>query len=101
MPHGATELLAICLAGAASYLLAAAIVVPGEVRRSTALKRIGGDALRIEIGCMVMLVIAGLIEGFLSPSSINYSTRITVLAVSLAIWALYFLAVGHCLETST
>jgi len=95
MPHGATELLAICLAGAAGYLLAGAIVVPGEVRRSTALKRIGGDALRIEIGCMVMLVIAGLIEGFLSPSSINYSARIAVLAVSLIIWAVYFLAVGH------
>jgi uncharacterized membrane protein SpoIIM required for sporulation len=95
MPHGATELLAICLAGSAGYLLAAAIVVPGEVRRSTALKRIGGDALRIEIGCMVMLVIAGLIEGFLSPSSINYSARIVVLAVSLLVWAVYFLAVGH------
>jgi uncharacterized membrane protein SpoIIM required for sporulation len=95
MPHGATELLAICLAGAAGYLLAAAIVVPGEVRRSTALKRIGGDALLIEIGCMVMLVIAGLIEGFLSPSSINYSARIAVLAVSLLTWAAYFFGAGH------
>ena len=100
MPHGATELLAICLAGAAGYLLAAAIVVPGEVRRSTALKRIGGDALHIEIGCMVMLVIAGLIEGFLSPSSINYSTRIAVLAVSLLVWAVYFLTVGQRGEKS-
>jgi len=100
MPHGATELLAICLAGAAGYLLAGAIVVPGEVRRSTALKRIGGDALRIEIGCMVMLVIAGLIEGFLSPSSINYSTRIAVLAVSLLVWAVYFLTVGQRGEKS-
>jgi len=100
MPHGATELLAICLAGAAGYLLAGAIVAPGEVRRSTALKRIGGDALRIEIGCMVMLVIAGLIEGFLSPSSINYSTRIAVLAVSLLVWAVYFLTVGQRGEKS-
>ena len=100
MPHGATELLAICLAGAAGYLLAAAIVVPGEVRRSTALKRIGGDALRIEIGCMVMLVIAGLIEGFLSPSSINYSARLAVLAVSLIIWTVYFLTVGQRGEKS-
>jgi uncharacterized membrane protein SpoIIM required for sporulation len=100
MPHGATELLAICLAGAAGYLLAAAIVVPGEVRRSTALKRIGGDALLIEIGCMVMLVFAGIIEGFLSPSSIDYSTRLAVLAVSLLIWAVYFLGAGHRREKS-
>jgi len=94
MPHGGTELLAIALAGAAGYLLAAAIVAPGLLRRSTALKRIGGDALVIEIGCMAMLVVAGLIEGFVSPSSIDYPSRIAVLGVSLAVWAAYFFAAG-------
>jgi uncharacterized membrane protein SpoIIM required for sporulation len=95
MPHGGTELLAICLAGAAGYVLAAAIVMPGQVRRSTALKNAGGDALGIEIGCMVMLVIAGIIEGFVSPSGIDYPSRIAVLAVSLAFWSLYFFGAGH------
>jgi uncharacterized membrane protein SpoIIM required for sporulation len=95
MPHGGTELLAICLAGAAGYVLAGAIVMPGQARRSTALKNIGGDALGIELGCMVMLVIAGLIEGFVSPSGIDYSSRIGVLAVSLGLWALYFFGAGH------
>jgi uncharacterized membrane protein SpoIIM required for sporulation len=94
MPHGGTELLAICLAGAAGYVLAGAIVAPGQVRRSTALKNTGGDALGIELGCMVMLVIAGLIEGFVSPSGIDYPSRIAVLAVSLGIWALYFFGAG-------
>jgi uncharacterized membrane protein SpoIIM required for sporulation len=95
MPHGATELLAICLAGAAGYLLAAAIVAPGQLRRSTALKTIGGDALIIELGCMAMLLIAGLIEGFVSPSAIDYPTRLAVLAASLAVWAVYFAGAGH------
>jgi uncharacterized membrane protein SpoIIM required for sporulation len=95
MPHGATELLAICLAGAAGYLLAAALVAPGQVRRSTALKRVGGDALVIEIGCMAMLVIAGLIEGFISPSSIDYTSRLGVLGLSLMLWAIYFLGAGR------
>jgi uncharacterized membrane protein SpoIIM required for sporulation len=95
MPHGGTELLAICLAGAAGYILAAAIVAPGQVRRSTALKNVGGDALGIELGCMVMLVIAGLIEGFVSPSGIDYASRIAVLAASLGLWALYFFGAGH------
>jgi uncharacterized membrane protein SpoIIM required for sporulation len=90
MPHGGTELLAICLAGAAGYLLAGAIVAPGLLRRSSALKRIGSDALAIELGCMVMLVIAGAIEGFVSPSSIDYPSRIAVLGLSLLLWALYF-----------
>jgi uncharacterized membrane protein SpoIIM required for sporulation len=95
MPHGATELLAICLAGAAGYLLAGAIVAPGQVRRSSALKQVGGDALVIEIGCMVMLVIAGVIEGFLSPSSISYQARLIVLLASVLLWAIYFLGIGY------
>lgn len=95
MPHGATELLAICLAGAAGYLLASALVAPGRFRRATALKRIGGQALTIELGCMMMLVFAGLIEGFVSPSAIDYPSRIGVLLASLALWATYFLAAGR------
>lgn len=95
MPHGGTELLAICLAGAAGYVLASAIVAPGQVRRSTALKNVGGDALTIELGCMAMLVIAGLIEGFVSPSGIAYGARIGVLVGSLALWAVYFLCAGR------
>lgn len=95
MPHGGTELLAICLAGAAGYVLAAAIVAPGQARRSTALKNVGADALVIELGCMVMLVIAGFIEGFVSPSGIDYASRIGVLCVSLGLWAVYFLFAGR------
>lgn len=101
MPHGATELLAICLAGGAGYLLASALVAPGRLRRATALKKIGGQALTIELGCMVMLVIAGLIEGFLSPSSIDYPSRIGVLLASLALWAIYFLAAGRSARKTT
>ena len=95
MPHGGTELLAIGLAGAAGYLLADAIVAPGLLRRSSALKRIGSDALAIELGCMVMLVIAGAIEGFVSPSSMDYPSRIAVLGLSLLLWAVYFVGAGH------
>ena len=100
MPHGATELLAICLAGGAGYLLASALVAPGRFRRATALKRIGGQALTIELGCMVMLVIAGLIEGFVSPSAIDYPSRIGVLLTSLVLWAFYFLVAGRSRATA-
>ncbi|HNQ88861.1 MAG TPA: stage II sporulation protein M [Verrucomicrobiota bacterium] len=93
MPHGGTELLAICLAGAAGYVLAAAIVSPGQVRRATALRQVGGRALVILTGCMVMLVVAGFIEGFVSPSTLPFAGRVVFLGVSLALWFLYF-AVG-------
>lgn len=94
MPHGGTELLAICLAGAAGFLLAGAILAPGRTSRATALGRIAGRSLAIELGVMFMLVIAGLIEGFVSPSGIGYPARIVVLSVSLAAWAAYFTLAG-------
>lgn len=95
MPHGATELLAIVLSGSAGLLLARAIVAPGERRRSTALKHIAPHALHIELGCMVMLLIAGLIEGFISPSGIGYVERILILVSSLCGWLVYLTCAGR------
>ncbi len=89
MPHGGTELLAIVLAGAAGFALARAIVAPGEVSRAAALRRVAVNALIIELGVMAMLVVAGLIEGFVSPSSIGYTGRIFVLVGTVTIWFLY------------
>jgi uncharacterized membrane protein SpoIIM required for sporulation len=59
------------------------------VRRSVALGRVTKDALTIILGVMGMLVVAGLIEGFVSPSSIGYAARIAVLSITLAGWFLY------------
>jgi uncharacterized membrane protein SpoIIM required for sporulation len=94
MPHGGTEILAIILSGAAGLMLARAIVVPGEVRRSTALQRIAPGALHIVLGCMAMLVVAGGIEGFVSPSAIGYPARLVVLVCSLCGWMVYLICAG-------
>ena len=89
MPHGGTELLAIVLAGGAGLVLARAIVAPGEVSRATALRRVAGNALTIELGVMAMIVVAGVIEGFVSPSNIDFAQRILVLAGTVMFWFLY------------
>jgi uncharacterized membrane protein SpoIIM required for sporulation/uncharacterized RDD family membrane protein YckC len=95
LPHGGTELLALCLAGAAGYVLASALILPGLQRRAVALKAVAGRALTIEAGCVVLLLVAGAIEGFVSPSGIGFPVRIAVLVSSLAIWAGYFVAAGR------
>ena len=94
MPHGGTEILAIILSGAAGLLLARAIIAPGAVKRTTALKRVAPQALVIELGCMVMLIIAGVIEGFVSPSELAYPARLAVLVVSLCGWGIYLIRTG-------
>ncbi len=94
MPHGATELIAIMLAGAAGFLMASALLKPGPMKRTEALRAIAPTALTIQLGCMFMLVIAGIIEGFVSPADIPYWSRIAIFTGSTAIWLLYFIFGG-------
>lgn len=69
-PHGALELPAIFFAGGAGFLIAKAIVFPSKYKRGDALKLYGAQAAQLVLGIVPMLVIAGIIEGFFSPSPI-------------------------------
>lgn len=83
-PHGALELPAIFFAGAAGFLLARAILFPGQYRRVDALKLYGQQAAQLMFGIVPMLIIAGTIEGFFSPNPaipglVKYATGIGLL----------------------
>jgi uncharacterized membrane protein SpoIIM required for sporulation len=67
-PHGALELPAIFLAGAAGLLIAKGIVLPGDYTRKEAIKYQAKLATQLVFGIVPMLFFAGLIEGFISPS---------------------------------
>jgi uncharacterized membrane protein SpoIIM required for sporulation len=69
-PHGALELPAIFLAAGAGFLIARALVFPGRYRRIDALKHYGQQAAQLVYGIVPMLAIAGVIEGFFSPSPV-------------------------------
>jgi len=69
-PHGSLELPAIFLAGGAGFLIARALLFPGRYRRMDALKLYGAEAAQLVFGVVPMLFIAGIIEGFFSPSPI-------------------------------
>ncbi len=66
-PHGVLELSAICVAGGAGFLLAAALLIPGNRTRKRALAENGRRAIRLVSGAAFMLLIAGTLEGFVSP----------------------------------
>jgi len=66
-PHGVLELSAICIAGGAGFLLAAALLVPGNRPRGEALRENGRRAIRLVAASTVLLLIAGTLEGFVSP----------------------------------
>jgi uncharacterized membrane protein SpoIIM required for sporulation len=67
-PHGVLELPAIFIAGGAGLLLARGLLFPGTLPRRDSLIEAGGRAVRLVLGVIPILVIAGFIEGYLSPS---------------------------------
>ena len=66
-PHGVLELTAICIAGGAGLLIGAAFLVPGDRTRRRALVENGRRAAALVAGATFLLLVAGLIEGFISP----------------------------------
>ncbi len=66
--HGVIELSVIFMAGGAGLSLGWAILRPGLLRRRDALAVAARQTVRLIIGCVPLLVIAGLIEGFISPA---------------------------------
>jgi uncharacterized membrane protein SpoIIM required for sporulation len=69
-PHGVLELPAIFIAGGAGLEIAGGLLFPGVLPRRESLARAGGRGTRLLLGTVPMLFIAGIIEGFLSPSKI-------------------------------
>jgi uncharacterized membrane protein SpoIIM required for sporulation len=69
--HGVIELTCIFIAGGAGLLIGTALLMPGNLSRADALKVRGKEAVRLMMGVAVLLVIAGIIEGFISPAPIS------------------------------
>jgi uncharacterized membrane protein SpoIIM required for sporulation len=61
------ELFAICVAGGGGFLLAAAILMPGARTRRRALVENSRRAVRLVAASTMLLLIAGALEGFVSP----------------------------------
>jgi len=76
--HGVIELSCIFIAGGAGLLIGTALLMPGDLSLSDALKSRGMEAVRLIIGCVPLLVVAGIIEGFISPQPIPAVIKIGI-----------------------
>ena len=91
--HGVLELPAIFIAGGAGLLLARGIVAPAVLSRRDALAESGAAAIRLLLGVFPLLVVAGLIEGFVSPTPIDPAVKFVIGGSLFALLGLYFFAV--------
>lgn len=82
--HGALELPAIFISGGAGLRLAAGLLFPGMLKRKDALAVAGGDAVRLISGTIPMLIIAGSLEAFVSPTHAPLALKFAICAFLLA-----------------
>jgi uncharacterized membrane protein SpoIIM required for sporulation len=89
--HGVLEFAAIFIAGGAGLLLGLALLAPGERTRREALVERGALAVRLLAGCIPLLIVAGLIEGFISPLPIHPGYKFAVSGATALALAAYLL----------
>jgi uncharacterized membrane protein SpoIIM required for sporulation/uncharacterized RDD family membrane protein YckC len=97
-PHGVLELTAICIAGGAGLLLAAALLLPGNRPRSEALRENGRRAIRLVAASTVLLLIAGTLEGFVSPIETWPLAWKLVVSAATAVFLVIYLLGGRTRE---
>lgn len=91
--HGVIELSCIFIAGGAGLLIGSALLMPGDLSRADALKSRGKEAVRLMAGIAVLLVVAGIIEGFISPAPINPKIKYSIAAITgIALYSYLLLA---------
>lgn len=79
-PHGVLELPAIFIAGGAGLRIAQGLLFPGLLPRKESLVRAGRQGVRLITGVVPILVIAGVIEAFVSPTSVSVPLKFTLAA---------------------
>jgi len=90
-PHGLLELTAVFVAGGAGLRLGWQIIAPGPRPRSVALAEEGRSTLTIAMGLIVVLLVSGVVEAFVTPSGLPTWARIGIGAV---VWIAFLTYVG-------
>ena len=100
LAHGVIELTAIGIAGGAGLLLGSGMVLPGRRTRREALVLRGREAVSLIGGTAAMLLVAGTIEGFISPSTLPREIKFGVAILTGLLMIAYFVLAGRQAEPS-
>ncbi len=98
LPHGLLELTAVCVAGAAGLRLGWALIDPGDRPRAVALVEEGRRAMVIVLGLVVVFGVAGLIEGFVTGSTLPTAARVGIGVAAEVVFLTYFVGRGRAVH---
>ena len=90
--HGSTELFAILIAGAAGFRIGWSVVFPGRLSRLSAAAQSGKSAATAMVGVVLMLLVAGLLEGIGRQTITDGGVRYAIGASMLLLWCIYYYA---------
>jgi len=94
-PHGVLELPAIFIAGGAGFRIAQGLLFPGVLPRRDSLARAGTEAVQLLLGTVPILIIAGTIEAFVSPTELAIPLKFTLAAALFVLLNVYLFGVGR------
>jgi uncharacterized membrane protein SpoIIM required for sporulation len=100
LPHGSLEISAILIAGTAALIMGHAMIDPGPYTRMDYLSVRSKDAGKLALGCVPMLVMAGVIEAFLSPSPLPALLKILFASVSFTALMVFLFRSGTAFQNS-
>lgn len=94
LPHGMLELTAIFIAAAAGLHVFWSWAVPGRRPRGESLAAGGRALAAVGIGLVFVLLLSGLVEGFITGSGLPWAVKIGIGAAALGVVLLYMLLLG-------
>lgn len=94
-PHGALELPAIFLAGGAGFKIADGLLFPGMLPRKDSLMLAGREATTLVLGTVPILIIAGTIEAFVSPTGLAIPLKFAMSAALFVLLCAYLFGAGR------
>src|SRR6185369_15410403 len=93
--HSAFELSAIVISGMAGMVMGYALVETDGLTRWASVRRRARDLATLVLGAAFLLLIAALIEGFWSPSSVPAPVKWGVGVMNCVLVGLYFTRAGR------
>ncbi|SHG00045.1 stage II sporulation protein M [Ornithinibacillus halophilus] len=96
VPHGMIELTAIFIAGGAGLLMGYKLFVPGKYSRGFQLKEQSKRSVQLLLGTIPLFILAGIIEGFITPSDLSLEAKYAVALITVIGLVLY-MVVGKLL----
>lgn len=99
LPHGFIELTAIFIGGAAGLVIGKSMLIPGDMTRRDSFVKGAKEAFYFVPGLTVMLIMAGLIEGFFTPLNIPDILKLIFAFLTLLFLVFYLWFCGRPLKS--